>query len=172
MDCHRIFIAELATRSDLPALYEELRIFLQSQGVELQIDSDSRVMTARGPPDQIAKVSDLIQLVTHGVSLNRAKEYFLKDEYYLKIDLNDTLAPKDVTRTVARIIGSKGSFKRKLEELTEADIIVHDGSVMIMGSYSSIELARVAIEEVILGKPQSIVIKNLQRRIEEDTWGK
>lgn len=172
MEYHRIFVAELATRSDLPVLFEELRSFLQSQGVELQIDGDSGVVTARGPPDRVAKVSDLIQLVTHGVSLKRAQEYFLKDEYYVKIDLNDTLAPKDVTRTVARIIGSKGSFKRKLEELTEADIVVHEGSVMIMGSYSSIELARLAVEEVILGKPQSVVIRNLERRIVRDIWGK
>ncbi|MEM3711230.1 MAG: KH domain-containing protein [Thermoprotei archaeon] len=162
---YRIFLAELGDSSKLLGVYQGLKDFLHIHGVELLVDKEKGVLIAQGPPDRTAKVSDMVQLLIYGVSPARAQKYFLNDEYYFRIDLNDTLNPKDVTRTLARIIGSKGSFKRKLEELTKADIIVHDSNVVIVGDYAAIELARMTIEEVILGKPQSVVIRNLQRRM-------
>jgi len=157
---------------DFPSRYDALRSFLHKQGVNVVMDLEKSVLVVEGSPDRVVKIPDLVNLLLSGVNQKRVEKYFLSDEYYIKIDLRDTLKPKDMTRTLARIIGSNGSFKRKIEEITNADLIVKEGQILIIGSYASIEPARLAVEELILGKPQSVVLRNLKRRIAQNNWGK
>lgn len=172
MQSFEIYLAQLAQSQEFLSVYNDLKSFFEKNGVEISIDKDRGLLTVNGSPDKVIKVSDAVRLLLDGVSLRRVERYFLNDEYYVEIDLRDTLKPREIERTLARIIGSNGSFKRKIEEITNADLVVRDSKVVIVGSYSAIEPARLAVEEIILGKPQSVVIRNLERRVVRDAWRK
>jgi ribosomal RNA assembly protein len=167
---YKIFLTDLMKTQGF-VFSQGLQDFLRKQGIDVIVQAGDELLV-QGPSDKVIKIRELLNLLSYGVSLERAQKYFLNDEYYICIDLNDTLKSKDMARTIGRIIGSGGSFKKKIEEITSADIIVHNNNIIIIGSYFSIDQARLAVEEIILGKPQSVVIKNLQRRIASRLGGR
>lgn len=170
MHTYQVSLAQLAQKQEFLSIYKDLKALLRRNGVEVSVDVEKGLLSINGSPEKAVKVPEVIKLLLNGVSLQRAERYLLNDEYHVEIDLKDTLKPSDMARTLSRIIGSRGSFKRRIEEITGAEVVVREGKILIVGSYSAIEPARLAIEEIILGKPQSVVIRNLERRVVRDPW--
>jgi rRNA processing protein Krr1/Pno1 len=160
----RIFVADIVSNPNLKAKLFELKKILATSVIKFELSADNSVLTVESPQHLFSRINESMELIRCNVDIKHIKEYLETEEYYFKIDLADTLSSHgDIVRTVARIIGEKGSVKKKIEEISGAKLFVNQTSILVLGDYGSITNARRCVEEIITGKPQDIAIKNLRR---------
>jgi rRNA processing protein Krr1/Pno1 len=165
----RIFVGDITTNNNLKTTLFELKNFLKKSGVRFELSEDNTVLTIESPQSLLSRISESVELIRSNVDLKHLKEYLETEEYYFKIDLTDTLsAHKAIERTIARVIGEKGSVKKKIEDISGAKLFINQTSILILGNYNAITYARQCLEEIIEGKPQDVAIKNLGRRVLKD----
>lgn len=90
-----------------------------------------------------------------------------RDNYYLEIvDLGQAMHGKAnaVSRQKARIIGTEGSAKKKLEEMSEASIALSDDQrVGIIGEFDEVKAAKEAILRLLEGANHAGVFAYLKK---------
>jgi ribosomal RNA assembly protein len=135
--------------------------------VKIKVDSRSGNVTIRGTeetdPITFYRMSKVIKAIGRGFDPDTALK-LLRDDYYLRIiNLREHLGRNAIQRQKARIIGTGGSARKKLEALTDTDIRVYGDTVSIIGDYESVEMATRAIERLaIQGSPHSVVFRDLE----------
>ncbi|MEM5826278.1 MAG: KH domain-containing protein, partial [Candidatus Aenigmatarchaeota archaeon] len=65
-------------------------------------------------------------------------------------------------RIRARLIGTKGKVRKKIEEMTNTKICIYGKTVSIIGKGDNLNLARSIIEKIIEGYSHSYVFRLLQ----------
>jgi len=122
-------------------------------GCKIEIDAEGAVDIRAADPLALMKAKNIVSAIGRGFSPDSAR--MLEDESYLL----DTISIADVVggeaRTLkryrARLIGRRGEFREKLEEMTGTKIAIFGKTVSIIGRKEEIFAARRAIEAILAG---------------------
>ena len=137
--------------------------------IKMKIDTkDSKVIVSYPEEDPLKemKVEEILDAISHGFTPDIALN--LLDERYMlyKIDLSELYGKnkKAMMRYKGRVIGEKGSFRRKIEEYTDTNISIYDKYIYIIGKNEDVMVAKEAIEMILQGAKHSTVINFLERK--------
>jgi ribosomal RNA assembly protein len=106
---------------------------------------------------------NIIKAIARGFKPEDA--FMLLDETVTLCIIPLTGSEKKMKRIKARIIGSNGSAKKRLEEMTNTIISVYGKTISIIGSPNNVFLCRMAIEKFITGSSHRYVYKFLENMI-------
>ncbi len=135
--------------------------------VKIKVDSETGevriVGTEQTDPLTFLKIVRIVKAIGRGFDPNTAMK-LLRDDYYLEvINLKEHLGRNAIRRQKARLIGTGGSARKRLEALTDTDIRIYGDTVSIIGDYESISLAKRAISRLAFeGSPHSVVFRDLE----------
>jgi len=130
----------------------------------VKIDINGEILLS-GNSINVFNTGNVITAIGRGFSFGDASKLF--GDYILYV-LPISKNKKTLYRVKARIIGTSGKIKKRIESLTDTKISVYGKTVSIIGKGEKLEEARTAIEKIISGKSHSTVFKfleNLDREI-------
>jgi len=129
---------------------------------------DQEVVIEGEDPLAVLRVKEVFRALNRGFDLQSAL-YLLDESYFLEIvnikDYGKTRNRRIVLK--GRVIGTKGSIKRMIEEMTKTKICVHGNTIAIIGQWNNLLLAKKAIEMILEGKMHSTVKKFLEENVIE-----
>lgn len=134
--------------------------------VKIKVNSDTGDFEITGNPLNEQKARDIITAIARGFSPENAFKLF-DEKYYLKIIwLKEEIGkkPKQIHNKKARIIGSKGRVRKKIEEETKCAVSVYGNTVALIGKNNDIELAEIAISKLIGGMKIGSVYSFIEKR--------
>ena len=143
-------------------LKENIHLIEKSTNVKITIEDEDVII--EGEPYDEWKAIDVIKAIGRGFSVSSALK-LLNDEYILKIiNLKEIFhKEKQRRRYLARIIGTKGKAKKRLEEITGAEICIYGSTVSVIGRLDEVSLAEMAINLIIKGLGHSSVYFIIQK---------
>ncbi len=137
-------------------------------GVKVTVDSKTGEVTVESKPDTLQEnffnAVQVVRAIGRGFDEKSALLLFTDDTYLEIIDLKDVLRGNRnaIRRQKARLIGTGGSARKRLEELTGTRIRIYGDTVSIIGDYSGIRMAERAIFELLEGSPHTVVFRRLE----------
>jgi ribosomal RNA assembly protein len=143
-------------------LKENIKLVEKNANVKLTIEDEDVII--EGDPYDEWKAIDIIKAIGRGFPVTSALK-LLNDEYVLKIiNLKEIFhKEKQRRRYLGRIIGTKGKAKKKLEEITGAEICIYGSTVGIIGRLDEATLAEKAVNLIIKGLSHSSVYFIIQK---------
>ncbi|MEW5955261.1 MAG: KH domain-containing protein [Candidatus Micrarchaeota archaeon] len=146
---------------------KELREVERAAGAKIRL-SDEGAEVEAGPdnPGREWEAEQVLAALEAGFPAKHALKLLKEDFYIEKIDLAQAFHGNEaqVTRYKARVIGSEGKAKKKIEELTGAFIAVGDESIAIIGRFEELKAAKEAVMRLLEGAPHSSVFYYLERK--------
>ncbi len=140
---------EKITNPDLPP-------FLESPGV--------RVYTTR----------HVIEAINYGFNPEKALKLIDPEFLMETIDLEKTIggSPSKMSRIKGRLIGDQGKIREAMENFTGVNLSIYDRYLAIIGDFSSMKIAKKAINMIIQGSAHKTVLSYLhgehQKRKQEE----
>jgi len=138
-----------------------VRLRINSEEGEVEIDE-----TGAKDPVLALKARDIVKAIGRGFSPKKAF-YLLRDDFYMEmLDIRDYVGKKNnhVRRMRARIIGSDGKTRKKIEETAEVNMSVYGNSVAIIGPLMELNIAKNAVDMLLSGSEHSTVYRYLERK--------
>ncbi len=146
-------------------------------GTEIEIDAEEGEVRITGPdddPDGALKARDIAIAIGRGFSPARAMR-LLKDRTYLGIlDIKFTTGKheKDALRRIrARVIGTRGRARSRIEELSGCSMSVFGSTVALIGDEEQLERGTRAVELLLKGSEHSTVFHLLARMRRDSALG-
>ena len=138
---------------------QEVREKLENEaGVTMKIEDNAVVLEGEGL--EMLGAKNFIRAVGRGFSPERAWQVLKEDQVLEVIELGK-LNEAQQKNARARIIGTEGKMREKIEESTGALVSVQGKTVSLIGTWEDTQKARVAIEMIIKGAMLSSVEKFL-----------
>ncbi len=138
-------------------------------GTEIEIDAEEGEVRITGPdddPDGALKARDIAIAIGRGFSPERAMR-LLKDRTYLGIlDIKFTTGKHEkaaLRRIRARVIGTRGRARSRIEELSGCSMSVFGSTVALIGDEDQLERGSRAVELLLKGSEHSTVFHLLAR---------
>ncbi|ODV88169.1 hypothetical protein CANARDRAFT_5467 [[Candida] arabinofermentans NRRL YB-2248] len=160
---HRLSPLKNAWPKIYPPLVDHLklqvRMNLKTKNVEL------KTCVKTNDPSALQKGADFIKAFSLGFDIDDAIALLRLDDLYIEsFEVKDvkTLQGDHLSRAIGRIAGKDGKTKFAIENATRTRIVLADSKVHILGGYSHIRMARVAVMSLILGSPPGKVYGNLR----------
>lgn len=124
----------------------------------VKIDINNEIMIV-GDSFDVYIASNVIKAIGRGFSYEDAAKLF-KDYtlYVIPISKNRNT----LQRIRARLIGTKGKVRKRIEEMTNTKISIYGKTVSIIGKGYDLDLARNVIEKIIKGYGHAHVFRFLQ----------
>ncbi|MFW6014608.1 MAG: KH domain-containing protein [Candidatus Nanoarchaeia archaeon] len=141
----------------------------ESTGTTIEVDSKEGVVVVKGEDSlNIFTVREVVKAIARGFNPKVARQ-LLKQDYSLEIlSINDYVKHKNnLVRVKGRIIGRNGKCRETIENLTETNISVYGKSVGVVGRYDHVDIARRALDSLLMGSPHSHVYKWLEKKRRE-----
>ncbi|KAK4751990.1 hypothetical protein SAY87_020788 [Trapa incisa] len=137
----------------------DIRMNLKARKVELKTRSDT--------PDvgNLQKCADFVQAFMLGFDIVDTVALLRLDELYIEsFEIKDvkTLRGEHLSRAIGRLSGKGGKTKFAIENATKTRIVIADTKIHILGSFSSIKVARDSLCSLILGSPAGKVYSKLR----------
>jgi ribosomal RNA assembly protein len=136
---------------------------------EIEIDADEGEVRVTGPdddPDGALKAHDIAIAIGRGFSPERAMR-LLKDRTYLAVlDIKFTTGRHEkaaLRRIRARVIGTRGRARSRIEELSGCSVSVFGSTVALIGDEEQLERGTRAVELLLKGSEHSTVFHLLAR---------
>jgi len=126
---------------------------------KITISEDIRI---EGDSIDIIKAKEIIKAIGRGFSPERAF-FLLNDDYQLYIISLGKETKNTIKRVLARVIGKRGSARKKIEERTGVWVSVYGKTVSILGKAEDLNNARKAIENLLSGRSHSYVYTRLKK---------
>jgi ribosomal RNA assembly protein len=138
-------------------------------GTEIEVDAEEGEVRITGPdedPDGAMKARDIAVAIGRGFSPERAMR-LLKDRTYLGVlDIKVTTGHHEkaaLRRIRARVIGTRGRARSRLEELSGCSVSVFGSTVALIGDEEQLERGTRAVELLLRGSEHSTVFHLLAR---------
>lgn len=142
----------------IPVLFERKKEIEEATRTRIKLNDE---VTIDGDCIELMNAKNIIRAVGRGFSVDAALELTDEKKNLCIIPLpNDR---KKLKRIKSRIIGIEGRSKRKIEKLTFTCISVYGKTVSIIGDYENVDIAREAIEKLIMGSPHSSVYRFIEK---------
>lgn len=128
--------------------------------VELSINKSEHLVKVISEDAVKAWIGKLVvRAIARGFDLKEARKLFNTEFEYIQIDLRDFHGKNknQQKRLKSRIIGRKGTAKRKISSLTNTDISIFGKTISVIGEPENIEVARKAIEMLLSGARHATV---------------
>jgi len=140
---------------------QEVREKLENEaGVTMKIEDNAVVLEGEGL--EMLGAKNFIRAVGRGFSPERAWQVLEEDQVLEVIELGK-LNEAQQKNARARIIGTEGRMRGKIEESTGALVSVQGKTVSLIGTWEDTQKARVAIEMIIKGAEMTTVSRHLMR---------
>ncbi|GKV44556.1 hypothetical protein SLA2020_456570 [Shorea laevis] len=156
------------TRNNWEAIYAlvyndmkiDIRMNLKARRIELKTRPDT--------PDisHLQKCADCLHAFMLGFDFDDARSLVRMDEIYVdSFEIKDvkTLRGEHLSRAIGRLSGKGGRTKNAIENATRTRIVIADTKIHIMGTFSSIKVARDSLCSLILGSPAGKVYSKLRQ---------
>jgi len=139
-------------------------------GCKLRIESRDGDITIdkANATDPLAalNVGSVIKAIGRGFTPEEAYEIFRDDKYFKLVDIRDWIGKKKKTmlRIRARLIGTDGKIRKRIEAMSGARVCVYGTTVAIIGDLEEMEAASVAIEMLLNGSELGSVNRFLEKK--------
>lgn len=156
----------------------------QRSGARLDLDTDDASVAITAPetddPWGALKAHDVVLAIGRGFSPQRAFRLFTGETYITVLDMKDVSGKrtKDAMHRIrARLIGSAGKARERLEELSGCSVSVYGKSVALIGNTEQLERGTRAMMMLLRGSEHSSVFGFLEgarrssERSEESAYG-
>ncbi len=134
-------------------------------GVKLIVDSKEstvKVVSSSDNSDPITAVN-YIEAIARGFSPERAMDIAKEGYVMSEINLRDYAGTRNaLIRIRARLIGTKGSARKRIEALTDTRISIYGDHVAVIGKSDDVRAAVDAILELINGVKHGTVFSRLE----------
>ncbi len=143
-------------------------------GAEVEVDADDGEVRVAAPdtdPMAAIRAREVVLAIGRGFSPPRAMR-LLRDGMFLRIlDIKVETGRREkaaLRRIRARVIGTKGRARARLEELSGCSVSVYGATVALIGDEHQIERAGRAVELLLRGSEHSTVFHLLARLRRDD----
>jgi ribosomal RNA assembly protein len=143
-------------------------------GAEVRIDADEGEVELLGPdtdPMRVLKARDIVIAIGRGFSPERAMRLLKENTFLGVLDIKFTTGHHQkaaLRRIRARVIGTKGRARSRIEELSGCSMSVYGSTVALIGQEEQLERATRAVELLLRGSEHSTVFHFLARRRRDD----
>jgi len=150
---------------------ETKRMLHEKSGCKsLKIDSNTGDITISwGEPGtfdplMMMKLPDVVKAIGRGMNPKKAISLLDDDMLFELIELKSFVGKKanQQRRIRSRIIGSEGKIRKKIESLTNSEITVYGGTIVIIGDDLGLPMASDAIRNLLSGAEHGPVLKKLE----------
>jgi len=145
------------------------RSIAESTRTSVDVDAEDGEVTVSGPetdPVSVLKARDVVLAIGRGFSPERAMR-LLKDDTFLGIvDIKLATGHREkaaLRRIRARVIGTGGRARARIEELSGCWMSVYGSTVALIGREDQLERATRAVELLLRGSEHSTVFHMLSR---------
>ncbi|OIO24487.1 hypothetical protein AUJ65_01010 [Candidatus Micrarchaeota archaeon CG1_02_51_15] len=148
---------------------KQLKELERATGAKIKVFDEGAQVEDEENPGMEWEAEQVLSALEAGFPLKIALN-MLKDDFYLeKLDLMQAFRGKEaqVERAKARIIGTEGTAKQKIEELSGAFIAVGDETVAVIGKFEELKDAKEAVMRLLEGAPHASVFYYLEKRERE-----
>jgi ribosomal RNA assembly protein len=142
----------------------------ERMNVRLTIDSAEGDVTIESE-DSVAVFNTLpiIKAIARGFNPEIAELLFQEDYMFDLLNIMDYISPtqKHMKRIKGRIIGREGKARKMIEKITDTNISVYGKTIGIIGKFTTVPVARHALEMLLEGAPHGNVFKWLENKQRE-----
>ena len=145
------------------------RTIVEATGATVDIDAEDGEVTVSSPgtdPVAALKARDLVLAIGRGFSPQRAMRLLKEDTFLGVIDIKLATSHREkaaLRRIRARVIGSAGKARSRIEELSGCSMSVYGSTVALIGEEDQLERATRAVELLLRGSEHSTVFHLLAR---------
>ncbi len=131
----------------------------ETANVQLQIDGNSVFIS--GDAEHVYFAESVVKAVARGFNPEIALN-LLDPDYSLEV-IELPAERNHRVRIRARLIGTDGNIRKKIEEETETSISIYGKTVSIIGRMENVDTAKRAVKMIIRGSKHSNVLAFLKR---------
>ena len=115
-------------------------------------------------PLMMMKLPDVIKAIGRGMNPKKAMSLLDDEMLFELIELKSFVGKKanQQRRIRSRIIGSEGKIRKRIEALTNCEITVYGGTIVIIGDDLGLPMASDAIKSLLNGAEHGPVLKKLE----------
>ncbi len=134
-------------------------------GAKLTINSETGNVNIKAEDGlKLFTALNVVKAISRGFNPKVAIKLTSAEYQFDIIRITDYVSSKNALyRVRGRIIGTNGRSRKKIEELTDTNMVIFGKTVGIIGDYRGAKLAKEAITDLIEGSPHSTVFKWLER---------
>lgn len=148
-------------RERIKLLKQKASEFEKVTGVSLRFSNEEVVIS--GDPLQVYRTHQVVLAFGRGFDLETATR-LLNENFTLHIiDMREWGKSRSRIETLkGRVIGRRGRAKRIIEEYTGAKLAIYGKTISIIGEWTSVSIARQAVEMLLAGRPHGAVYRFLE----------
>jgi ribosomal RNA assembly protein len=145
------------------------RTIAGATGTTVDVDAKEGEVTVSGPetdPVSVLKARDIVLAIGRGFSPERALRLLKENTFLGIVDIKLTTGHREkaaLRRIRARVIGSAGRARTRIEELSGCSMSVYGSTVALIGEEDQLERATRAVELLLRGSEHSTVFHMLAR---------
>lgn len=143
----------LKTKETKDRIEKELNVKLTIEENVVEIDGEGLTLY---------QAKNIVKAIARGFSPERAFRLLNEDEQMEIIELRE-FTDKKMKIIKSRLIGTKGKTRKEIEKWSGCSMSIYGKTVLIIGNYKQIEIAREAIDMIIRGAKHSKVYGFLQK---------
>ncbi len=138
-------------------------------GAEVEVDGEEgevRLASADTDPGAVLKARDIVLAIGRGFSPERAWRLLKENTFLGVLDIKATTGHHEksaLRRIRARVIGTDGRARSRIEELSGCSISVYGSTVALIGEEDQLDRATRAVELLLKGSEHSTVFHLLAR---------
>ena len=145
------------------------RAIAEATRTEVEVDAEDGEVTVSGPdtdPIAVLKARDIALAIGRGFSPERALRLLKDDTFLGVVDIKLATGHREksaLRRIRARVIGTAGRARTRIEELSGCSMSVYGSTVALIGKEDQLERATRAVELLVRGSEHSTVFHMLSR---------
>ncbi|MBI2667579.1 RNA-processing protein [Candidatus Woesearchaeota archaeon] len=133
----------------------------------IKVDSENNIITLKSEDSlSIFNATPIIKAIARGFNPEIAQLLSEEDHILEIIDIKDYSgnSKKKLIRLRSRCIGTSGKARQEIEQLTNTNISIYGKTISIIGRTDDVDIAKDAMESILLGAPHGKVYRKIQER--------
>jgi len=145
------------------------REIASATATDLEVDAEEGEVRLEGPdtdPMAVLKARDIVLAIGRGFSPQRAMRLLKENTYFGILDIKLATGHREkaaLRRIRARVIGTRGRARARIEELSGCSVSVYGSTVALIGEEEQLERATRAVELLVRGSEHATVFHMLSR---------
>src|SRR3989344_7355164 len=139
----------------------------KSLGIKLLIDSDDGDVLLKADDGlNLMAAQNIVKAVGRGFNPEIALKLLKDDFIFDTVDITDYSgsSKKKLITLRSRAIGTEGKFRKRINELTDVDIVIYGKTISLIGNYNDVDLARKGFDSLLKGNRHTTVYAWLENQ--------